>query len=180
MARAAYPLHGFTGNVFSFGEGTVNDWIPVVFTDGIGVDDSLGILALALFLGCVLAGRIVGPFAISRWGRVRVLLVLVPLVIVGSLLVVCGGGYLPFLGVALWGLGGSLGIPIAVSAAADDPNKAPARLSVVSTISFSSFLWGPLLVGFLGDNVGVRQALLAVTVMAGLAMGLLPATKVRS
>ena len=51
-----------------------------------------------------------------------------------------------------------------MSAASDDPVRAPARVSVVSTIGYSAFLAGPPLLGLLAEVVGYRQALLAIAV----------------
>ena len=70
-----------------------------------------------------------------------------------------------FAAVLLWGLGASLGFPVGMSAAADDPAKSAARVSVVSTIGYTAFLGGPPLLGFLGSHVGVLHALLVVSVI---------------
>ena len=58
------------------------------------------------------------------------------------------------LGIALWGVGAALGVPLAIAAAADDAQAAPARVSVVSTISYASFLAGPPLLGALAEDHG--------------------------
>ena len=47
-----------------------------------------------------------------------------------------------------------------MSAAADDPARAAARVSVVSTIGYTAFLAGPPLLGFVGNHVGTLEALL--------------------
>jgi cyanate permease len=52
-----------------------------------------------------------------------------------------------------------------MSAAADDPAKAAARVSVVSTIGYTAFLAGPPLLGFLGSHFGVLDSLLIVSVI---------------
>ena len=52
----------------------------------------------------------------------------------------------------LWGLGAALGFPIGMSAAADDPRTAAARVSAVATIGYFAFLVGPPVIGFLGDS----------------------------
>ncbi|MFM1845678.1 MAG: hypothetical protein RIS19_151, partial [Actinomycetota bacterium] len=49
-----------------------------------------------------------------------------------------------------------------MSAASDDPKRAAARISVVSTIGYLAFLAGPPVVGFLGEEVGILRALLVV------------------
>ena len=52
-----------------------------------------------------------------------------------------------------------------MSAAADDPVRAAARVSVVSTIGYTAFLAGPPFLGFVGDHVGTLHALLVVAVL---------------
>nr|MBW4094519.1 MFS transporter [Acidobacteriota bacterium] len=72
--------------------------------------------------------------------------------------------WLAALGAILWGAGAALGFPMGMSAAADDPQHAAARVSVVSTIGYVAFLAGPPLLGFLADHLTIRLALLAVGV----------------
>jgi cyanate permease len=67
-------------------------------------------------------------------------------------------------GALLWGGGAALGFPVGMSAAADDPGRAPVRVSVVSSIGYTAFLGGPPLVGFLAEAVGILDALLVVLV----------------
>jgi cyanate permease len=52
-----------------------------------------------------------------------------------------------------------------MSAAADDPVRAAARVSVVSTIGYAAFLGGPPLLGFVADEVGTLKALLVVALL---------------
>ena len=65
-------------------------------------------------------------------------------------------------GIVLWGLGASLGFPVAMSAAADDPARAAARVSAVATVGYTAFLVGPPLLGIVGEQIGVLIALLIV------------------
>ncbi len=161
----------------SFTEGTANDWLAVAFVDGHGLDKALGVVALATFLSFMTAGRIVGTRVLDRFGRLPVLTVLFLMSLVGCLLVVFGDTAVAFVGVAIWGLASSLGFPVGMSAAADDPARAPARISVVSTIGYTAFLAGPPLLGLLGDRVGVLRALLAVGAASVLALMALPAAR---
>ena len=80
-------------------------------------------------------------------------------------------------GAVLWGLGTALGFPVGVSAAADDPRLAAARVSVVSSIAYTAFLAGPPLIGFLGDEVGVLHALTVTAALLGVALMLSGVTK---
>ena len=56
-----------------------------------------------------------------------------------------------------------------MSAAADDPARAAARVSVVASIGYCAFLGGPPLIGFLGHHVSMLHALLAVAALLAMA-----------
>lgn len=43
------------------------------------------------------------------------------------------------LGILLWGLGASLGFPVGLSAAGDDPRGAAVRVGAVATIGYIAF-----------------------------------------
>ena len=76
-------------------------------------------------------------------------------------------------GVVLWGLGASLGFPVGMSAAADDPRTAAASVSAVATVGYAAFLIGPPLIGFVGEHIGVLNALwivLGLIIVATLAI----------
>ena len=161
----------------AFTEGVANDWLAVAFVDGRDVSTDIGVLALTVFLVFMTAGRILGTRVLDRHGRVPVLRVLFVCAIAGSLLVAFGSTPLAFVGAAIWGLGASLGFPVGMSAAADDPQRAAQRLSVVSTIGYGAFLAGPALLGFLGDRVGILQALAVVAVVSVLALLVVPAAR---
>ena len=147
-------------------EGVANDWLGVAMVDGYGVPAWLGAAAFALFVAAMTTGRVAGTVVLDRFGRPAVLWGSMAVAAVGVCLVVLGQ-VAPFvvLGIVLWGLGASLGFPVGMSAAADDPARAAARVSVVSTIGYTAFLGGPPLLGFLGAHLGVLHALLVVSVI---------------
>jgi len=60
------------------------------------------------------------------------------------------------------GLGASLGFPVGMSAAADDPARAAARVGVVSSIAYTAFLAGPPVIGLLAQHTGILRALFVV------------------
>jgi MFS family permease len=116
------------------------------------------------------AGRWFGPHLLDRYGRVPVVRVLAVVGLVGlALFVFSPAGALAFVGALLWGLGASLGFPVGMSAGAEDPARAAARVSVVSSIGYCAFLAGPPLIGFLGHHVTVLRALIVVAALFGLA-----------
>jgi predicted MFS family arabinose efflux permease len=155
----------------AFTEGTGNDWLGVAVIDGYHASAAVGPLTLAVFLAAMTTGRWFGSGLLDRYGRVPVLRGCVIAALAGLLLVIYGGTLpLALVGVVLWGLGASLGFPVGMSAAADDPRRSAARVSVVASIGYLAFLAGPPLIGLLGDHVGVLHSL---TLAAGvLAIGL--------
>jgi cyanate permease len=77
---------------------------------------------------------------------------------------------LAFVGALLWGVGVSLGFPVGMSAGADEPERAAARVSVIASIGYCAFLAGPPLIGFLGQHFTVLRGLLAVAALLAVAM----------
>jgi cyanate permease len=57
-----------------------------------------------------------------------------------------------------------------MSAAADDPARAARRVGVTASIGYTAFLGGPPLIGFLGDHIEVRHALICVAALLALAV----------
>jgi predicted MFS family arabinose efflux permease len=156
---------------FAFAEGTGNDWISVSVIEDYRAPATLGTLAFALFLAAMTGGRWFGTALLDRWGRVAVNRALAGLAVAGLLLFILGPA-LPaaFAGVLLWGAGTSLGFPTGMSAAADDPALAARRVGVTASIGYTAFLGGPPLIGFLGDHIEVRHALICVAALLALAV----------
>ena len=146
----------------AFTEGTGNDWLAIAVIDGYHTVPVLGPVTFAVFLAAMTTGRWFGPGVLDRYGRVRVLRISAVVALAGLLLVVFGQLIgVAIAGAVLWGLGTALGFPVGMSAAADDPTRSAARVSVVASIGYVAFLAGPPFVGFLGDHVGVLRALTA-------------------
>ncbi|MGL5909275.1 MAG: MFS transporter [Phycicoccus sp.] len=161
----------------AFTEGAANDWLAVAFVEGYELPAWAGVLGFATFLTLMTLGRLLGTRLIDAYGRVPVLRVSFGLAAVGAALVVLGGPLAAFVGVAVWGLGSALGFPVGMSASADDPARAAARMSVVATIGYSAFLAGAPLLGLLGDAVGVLRSLSLVGALALLALLVVPAVR---
>ncbi|MFF5174620.1 MFS transporter [Micromonospora sp. NPDC000089] len=168
-------LIGLLVLVMAFTEGSANDWLAVAFVDGYGVSEAAGAAVFGVFVAGMTLGRTAGTVAIDRWGRVRVVFGTILLAAAGaSLAVLAGSGPVAIAGVVLWGLGASLGFPVGMSAAADEEDRAPARVSVVATIGYTAFLAGPPVLGLLGDRVGILPALLVVPVLLIPTLALVP------
>ena len=121
-----------------------------------------------------------GPALLDRYGRVAVVRTIALVGIAGTMLFVLAPvTWLALVGVALWGLGASLGFPVGMSAGADEPALAASRVSVISSIGYCAFLTGPPLIGFLGDQITVLNALVSVTVLLALAAVIAPVVQPR-
>jgi predicted MFS family arabinose efflux permease len=162
---------------FAFAEGTANDWISVAAIDGYGASGAVAGVVYALFLSSMSIGRWFGPALLTRYGRVPVVRTLGALGTVGVLLFVFSPSLAAaVVGAVLWGAGVSLGFPVGMSAGADEPRHAAARVSVISSIGYCAFLAGPPLIGLLGDNSSTLHALATVALLLGISVAVATAT----
>jgi fucose permease len=165
-------LVGLLVLAFAFTEGSANDWIAVALVDGHGSSETIGAVAFGLFVAAMTVGRLAGGTLLERFGRVPVLRATAACALVGLLMVLLGGSTpVALIGALFWGLGASLGFPVGMSAAADDPARAAVRVSVVSSIGYTAFLAGPPLIGLLAEHNGILNALFVV--VGALVLGLL-------
>lgn len=147
-------------------EGAAGDWVALALADGHGQSDAAGAAGYGLFVTFMTIGRFAGTIVLDRYGRVPVMRWCAAMAVLGlALFVFAPVPWLAYVALAVWGLGASLGFPVGMSAAADDPARAAARVSVVSTIGYGAFLCGPPLLGLLAEHVGILHSLLAVVVM---------------
>jgi MFS family permease len=158
-------------------EGTGNDWLSLGVIDGYHTVAAVGTLTFALFLAAMTAGRWFGPRLIDAYGRVPVLRAGAVTAIAGLLLIVYGS-VLPaaMAGAIFMGLGTSLGFPVGLSSAADDPRYAAGRVSTAASLGYVAFLAGPPAVGFIADHVGVLHSLAIAAVLLAAAFFLSRAT----
>ncbi|UFU02981.1 MFS transporter [Ruania suaedae] len=159
-------LIGVVVLAMAFAEGSANDWLPLLMVDGHDVSATAGSLVFAGFAAAMTVGRFLGGPVVERFGRPVVLRLSAVCAIAGIAVVVFSPSAL-FAGVAvvLWGLGASLGFPVAISAAGDDPDRASERVSAVATCGYLAFLVGPPLLGFVGEEVGLRLAMMIVVAL---------------
>lgn len=147
----------------AFAEGSATDWLAIAMVDGHGVEKATGALIFGVFVTAMTIGRLGGVLVLDRFGRVTVLRGSFLLAAAGLLIVIfVPNAAVATAGAVLWGLGSALGFPIGMSAAADDPKTAAARVGAVATIGYFAFLVGPPMIGLLGEQVGVLNALLVV------------------
>ncbi|MGW3449894.1 MFS transporter [Streptomyces sp. NPDC001076] len=159
-------------------EGTANDWLPLVMVDGHGFDAALGSAVYAVFAAAMTVGRFAGRRFVDRFGRAAAL--------GGSALVGAAGLALVIFvdnqavaaaAAVLWGLGASLGFPVALSAAGDSGADSAARVALAATVGYVAFLVGPPSLGYLGEHFGLRHALILVLVLVVAAVFATPAAR---
>jgi MFS family permease len=159
-------------------EGAGNDWISKGVVDGLGSTEAAGAALFAVFVGAMTVARWFGGRVIDRVGRVAALRASMVSAALGLTVYALSGTYwLSAVGAVFWGLGAALAFPMGMSAAADDPRRAGARVAVVSTIGYIAFLAGPPFLGFLGDHLGLRHALLVILVPILVALALAGVTR---
>ncbi|MFJ9562719.1 MFS transporter [Streptomyces fuscichromogenes] len=161
-------------------EGSANDWLPLLMVDGHGMDATAGSLVYAGFAAAMTLGRFAGTFFLDCFGRTLVVRASALSGALGLLVVIVSdNAVLAGAAVLLWGLGASLGFPLALSAAGESGPDQTARVSLVAVIGYVAFLVGPPGLGYLGGHVGLRPAMLVVLVCVGCAAFLAPAVETR-
>ncbi|NYD77028.1 fucose permease [Arthrobacter cupressi] len=156
-------------------EGAAGDWAALALADGHGQSEAAGAAGYGVFVTFMTVGRFAGTFLLDRFGRVAVMRCCAATAFLGvATFVFAPVPWLAFAGLGLWGLGTSLGFPVGMSAAADDPVHAAARVSVASTIAYGAFLAGPPVLGFLAEQFGILHSLLLVLLFQALSFLLAP------
>jgi MFS family permease len=142
-------------------EGASADWSAVYLTQVFGasaVSAGLGYSAYALMMA---AGRFAGDWMRSKWGPVIVVRVCYLLATIGVVFIVFSSHYpLALVGYALAGFGGSVGVPLAISAAASAGRRPPAtNVAMVTLVSLIGFLCGPPIIGLVAQHFGLRAGI---------------------
>ena len=157
-------------------EGSATDWLPLLMVDGFDLSESSGSLVFAGFAATMTLGRFGGRFLLLRFGRVAVLRFGAILAALGVATVIfVDSPLLAGIAVTCWGLGVSLGFPVAIAAASDSGPDSVARVGLVATAGYVAFLVGPPLLGFLGEHFGLRDAMLVVLAVLAITFLLAPA-----
>lgn len=162
----------------AFAEGSADDWLGLAVVDGHNQENTVGAVVFGIFVATMTTGRIVGGPILDRFGRVIVLRCGAILGAIGvALFINAPVLWVAIIGAVLWAFGSSLGFPVGISAAGDDPISASKRVSAVSIIGYTAFLAGPPLLGFLVQNFGVLNSLYTVLVLLICAIIAAPAAR---
>lgn len=151
-------------------EGAAHDWLPLLMVDGYGFAPAQGTLIYMLFTLGMAVGRFSGQALLRRVERHTLMRASACAAACGlALVIVAQHPLLGALAVVLWGLGAALGFPLALSVAAEGGGASAQRVSAVATLGYVAILVGPPLLGFLGEQHGLRLAMLPVLTMVAIA-----------
>ncbi|WP_082557122.1 MFS transporter [Modestobacter sp. Leaf380] len=157
-------------------EGAANDWLPLLVIDGHGFPDAWGSGVYVIFAAAMATGRFGGGWVVNRVGPARALVLSGLTAATGVALVVLVDQDAIVVGaVVLWGLGSALGFPVVLSAAGRTGPDFAARVAAVSTVGFTAFLVGPPVLGLVGEDSGLRAAMLVPLAFILVSTALAPA-----
>ncbi|MBJ7577414.1 MFS transporter [Devosia sp. MC532] len=139
-------------------EGAGIDWSAIYMKDLFGAEPFWAGIAVAFVAGSQAATRFVADSFVERYSPVRVARVLLTILLIGTLIVFWAPSAIAsYLGFALIGVGSSALFPLAMSAAAQQTDR-PAAINVaaLAQFSFTAFLLGPPLLGFIAEHWGIQ------------------------
>ena len=169
-----FLIVGLLGLCGTIGEGSAGDWGAVLARDTFDATPFVSTLPFICFSAAMVIGRLFGDHLASKYGPMK-------LIVGGGLIAGIGlGGGLLFGGMVgvifgwlTMGIGLSTVIPMLFSQAGEiaknrfDGQFAPSEgVAMVSGIAYFGFLVGPPTLGFLGDAIGLRWAMLIPAVLA--------------
>jgi MFS family permease len=169
-----FLIVGLLGTCAAIGEGSAGDWGAILARDTFDASPFISTLPYICFSAAMVIGRLFGDRLASKYGPMKLIVGggLVAGIGLGSGLLVGGMGGVIF-GWLAAGIGLSTVIPMLFSQAGDiaksrfEGQFAPSEgVAMVSGIAYFGFLVGPPTLGFLGDAIGLRWAMLVPAVLA--------------
>lgn len=169
-------LIGMIVFAMALAEGSANDWLPIVMVDEHGFSQASGSLIFVGFAAAMTVGRFGGGFFLHRFGATNVMRVCAALGAAGIGYIALGSTpWMAGVAVVMWGIGASLGFPVALSAAGRGGEGAVARVKAVAIVGYVAMLVGPPGLGMVGESYGLRVALLIVMALVAGAFCIAPA-----
>jgi len=168
--------------LFAFGmllvEGGIIDWSAIYLRDVFGATPPTTGYALTAFSLVMAFGRLVGDWLSMRYGAMQMARVCCTVALVGLLVMVFAiNPFMVIVGAAATGFGVSIVFPLAVTAAASREGPPAVNVAALSLLSFSGFLLGPPMVGFVAQVGGYRMGM--ATLLLATLMSLLLSGEVR-
>jgi MFS family permease len=169
-----FLIVGLLGTCAAIGEGSAGDWGAILARDTFDATPFVSTLPYICFSAAMVIGRLFGDRAASKYGPMNLIVgggLIAGIGLGGGLLVGGIGGVI--FGWLAAGIGLSIVIPMLFSQAGEiaktrfEGQFAPSEgVAMVSGIAYFGFLVGPPTLGFLGDAIGLRWAMLVPAVLA--------------
>ncbi|MEZ4930915.1 MAG: MFS transporter [Saprospiraceae bacterium] len=152
------------GLCVNLGEGTMADWATVYVGEVMDTTISVASWGFATYAFFMMTGRLLGDGLINNFGSNVMLRSCGILLTTGYLIAVFAPNVaILFFGLALIGLGVSLGSPILYAASAKVPGLPQGvGLAIFNTYAVIAFLGGPVFIGFLAKVFSLPTAFLVV------------------
>ncbi|MET7573916.1 MFS transporter [Streptomyces sp. NPDC005492] len=161
-------LIGTVGFCAVFAEGASLDWSAVFLRDQLDTSAGLAAASTTGFMLTMAVARLVGDGVVNRFGSVRTVRAGGVLAVVGGLLIVLADSPgLAMTGFGLLGLGIAVVVPLCFAAAGrSGPNPSQA-IAGVATITYTSGLVAPSLIGGVAQATSLVVSFCLVTALAG-------------
>jgi fucose permease len=157
--NSAVYILGFMALFSMIPEGAVLDWAALFMSKELGANVQVSGFAFAFFAGTMAIMRFLGDGVRNRFGAVQTMRYSGFIAAVGML----AGGLAPnpWLAIAAFavsGIGIANMVPIAFSAAGNQPGLSPgAGISLVTLMGYSGILVAPSSIGFVAEHIGFRS-----------------------
>jgi MFS family permease len=139
-------------------EGAGIDWSAIYMRNLFNAEPFWAGLAVATVAGSQGVARFFADGFVERFSPVVVARVLLSVLGIGVLLAfLAPAAWVAYLGFALIGVGSSALFPLAMSAAAQQTDRpAAVNVAALAQFSFTAFLLGPPLLGYIGEHFGIQ------------------------
>ena len=169
-----FIIVGLLGTCAAIGEGSAGDWGAILARDTFNATPFISTLPYICFSAAMVIGRLFGDRLATKYGPMNLIIgggSIAGIGLGGGLLVGGIGGVV--FGWFAAGIGLSIVVPMLFTQAGEiaktrfEGQFAPSEgVAIVSGIAYFGFLVGPPILGFLGDAIGLRWAMLVPAVLA--------------
>jgi len=161
-------------------EGAAGDWLAIYLDDYHGISHASASAGYAQFIVAFAIGQLGAVYLYRTFGAAAAVRAGGILAALGVVLVVTP--YLPiaFVGSWMWGLGISVVLPAALSAAGQKFDGSSNAVTAMLAVGFGGGVVGPILLGAIGTSAGLRFAILILVLPACAIALFAPAFRTRS
>ena len=169
-----FIIVGLLGTCAAIGEGSAGDWGAILARDTFNATPFISTLPYICFSAAMVIGRLFGDRLATKYGPMNLIIgggSIAGIGLGGGLLVGGVGGVV--FGWFAAGIGLSIVVPMLFTQAGEiaktrfEGQFAPSEgVAIVSGIAYFGFLVGPPILGFLGDAIGLRWALMVPAILA--------------